>query len=92
MFDRYLTGEERGAFLSALINDAELIEITREVRACRDPKDDKFLELAACGSATHLISGDDDLLSLNPFEGIPILTAAAFIAQVSGDPTTPPAA
>ena len=87
-FDRYVTAEERGAFLQALIHEAELIEITRRIRACRDPKDDKFLELIVSGSATHLISGDEDLLCLNPFEGVPVLTPATFMAHLSTDPTT----
>ncbi len=46
--------------------------------ACRDPKDDKFLELAANGRADVIISGDADLLVLNPFRDIPILAPAAF--------------
>lgn len=35
--------------------------------------DDKFLELAVNGKATHLISGDPDLLTLHPFHGIEIV-------------------
>jgi predicted nucleic acid-binding protein len=47
--------------------------------ACRDPKDDKFLSLAVCGRATHLVTGDADLLALNPFEGIRIVTPRQFL-------------
>lgn len=49
------------------------------ITACRDPKDDKFLELAVSGRATHIISGDTDLLTLNPFRGIAILPPRAFL-------------
>jgi predicted nucleic acid-binding protein len=45
--------------------------ITERIVACRNPTDDKFLELA--------VSGDKDLLTLHPFRGIPIVTPAAFV-------------
>ena len=64
-----------------LVYESELVEITEVVNACRDPKDDKFLELAVSGRATHIISGDDDLLALHPFRGIAILTPQDFVAQ-----------
>jgi predicted nucleic acid-binding protein len=51
------------------------------ITACRDPKDNKFLELAVSGQATHLISGDPDLLVLSPFRGIPIVTPQAFVTE-----------
>ena len=47
-----------------------------------NPLDNKFLELAVSGRATHIISGDNDLLSLNPFQGMPILTPDAFLQQL----------
>ena len=49
------------------MRESELVEVTAAVSVCRDPKDDKFLELALSGAATHIISGDDDLLALHPF-------------------------
>ena len=67
-FDRYLREEERQEFLAAVVRESELVEVTAVVSVCRDPKDDKFLELALSGAATHIISGDDDLLSLHPFQ------------------------
>lgn len=47
----------------------------------RDPKDNKFLELAVDGKASCLIAGDADLLVLNPFCGIPVLTPTEFLSQ-----------
>ena len=58
---------------------AELVEITERIAACRDPKDDKFLELAVNGHADVLITGDADLLALNPFRRVPIITPADFV-------------
>jgi putative PIN family toxin of toxin-antitoxin system len=78
-FARYVTEEERERFLQSLVNEARLVNADRTIRASRDPKDDKFLELAVSGGADCIISGDDDLLSLHPFEGISILTPAAFL-------------
>ncbi|MDE2844360.1 MAG: putative toxin-antitoxin system toxin component, PIN family [Chloroflexota bacterium] len=45
---------------------------------CRDPKDDKFLELAVSGQASHIVSGDQDMLELHPFRGIPVLSPRSF--------------
>ena len=58
--------------------NAETVPITERIVACRDPMDDKFLELATNGHAEAIVSGDLDLLVLNPFRGIPILSPAAF--------------
>jgi len=65
-FDRYLLREERDLFLSALVREVDLQPITEVIRACRDPKDDKYLELAASGQADYIITGDQDLLELDP--------------------------
>jgi putative PIN family toxin of toxin-antitoxin system len=89
-FDKYVRQETRLEFLAALVRDAELVEITETIKACRDPKDDKFLELAVNGKATHIISGDADLLTLHPFRGIEILEPAAFLALMNDAGTAPP--
>ena len=65
-FDHYSTHEERLEFLQDLIRAAETIEIIESVRACRDPADDKILELAVNGNADYIVTGDDDLLVMNP--------------------------
>lgn len=61
---------------------AERVEVTERVVACRDPKDDKFLELGVNGGADLIVSGDADLLELHPFRGIPIVTPADFLHMV----------
>jgi len=83
-FAKYVTEEERLEFLAALSRAAEVVIVHEEIRVCRDPRDDKFLELAMCGSATHLITGDADLLVLHPFRGITILTPQDFLSQFAG--------
>ncbi|MGH7961915.1 MAG: putative toxin-antitoxin system toxin component, PIN family [Candidatus Binatia bacterium] len=78
-FDKYVGEARRLEFLAALIREAELVNVTEVVAECRDPKDNKFLELAISGKATHIISGDADLLVLHPFRGIPVVTPQALI-------------
>lgn len=81
-FDRYVTPEERGRFVSALVRRAELVEVHAPVAVCRDPRDDKFLSLALSGSGSVIVTGDEDLLVLHPFRDIEILTPAAFLKAV----------
>lgn len=69
--------------LTQMLADAELVAITERIAACRDPKDDKFLELAVNGHADLIISGDADLLALNPFRGISIVTPAHFVHGIA---------
>jgi len=72
--------------ISALINllrlRGTLVTPTHKVTACRDPKDDKFLEAALAAEADYIVSGDADLLVLTPFENIPILRPAEFLARL----------
>lgn len=77
-FDRYLEDGDRETFLRLLHPLMVLVEITHPVKLCRDPKDDQFLEVALNGQADALITGDSDLLDLNPFQKIPILTPRDF--------------
>jgi uncharacterized protein len=59
---------------------AERVEPTETVRECRDPKDDKYLALAAAGQADVIVSSDiRHLLSMHPWRGIPILSPADFL-------------
>jgi uncharacterized protein len=76
-------------WLEDVLATAEVVSITQRIVACRDPKDDKFLELAVNGRADLIVSGDADLLALSPFRGIPIITPAAYAQgatqQFAGD-------
>ena len=79
-FDPYLSIADRQEFIRLLGRIAEMVPVVRVVRACRDPADDKFLEVAVNGRADLIITGDRDLLALDPFMGIAILTPAAYLA------------
>ena len=65
---------------SAIASVVEVVHVTRQVRACRDPNDDALLEVAVNGQAHCLVTGDKDLLVLHPYLRIPILTPAQFVA------------
>jgi putative PIN family toxin of toxin-antitoxin system len=78
-FEKYLSEDHRQEFLAALVREAEIVEINETITDCRDPKDNKFLELGVCGQASHLMTGDADLLVLHPFRSIAILTPQAFL-------------
>jgi hypothetical protein len=80
-FDRYLTKERRQEFLEDLTENAQFIDVTEQINECRDPKDNKYLELALSGQAECIVTGDDDLLVLNPWRGIEILTVQEFLAS-----------
>jgi uncharacterized protein len=71
------------AWLKKLLAAAEAVTITERVVACRDATDDKFLELAINGQAQVIVSGDADLLALNPFRDIPIVTPAIFMQSLA---------
>ena len=80
-FDPYVSVADRQQFLRLLSRVTEIVPITHTVRVCRDPRDDKFLELAVNGEATLIVTGDNDLLSLNPFRDIPIIKPAAYLSR-----------
>lgn len=80
-FDRYVSRERRETLLQRLASLVEIIEVLQSVRASRDPKDDKFLEAAVNGRADVIVTGDSDLLDLNPFRGIAILSPASYLAR-----------
>jgi putative PIN family toxin of toxin-antitoxin system len=60
----------------------ELVIPKRAIEVCRDPKDNKFLEAAVAGEADAIVTGDDDLLVLHPFDGIDILRPSEFLARL----------
>lgn len=80
-FRRYVTEEDIRSFLAALTREAQWVDVNVQISACRDPNDNKFLELAVSGLATHIVTGDADLLMLNPFQAIEILPPHRFLEQ-----------
>ncbi len=83
-FDRYVTQAERQAFLLDFSQTIDLIlENSFTTNECRDPKDNKYLELAVNGKAEYIITGDQDLLVLHPFRSVNILKVEEFLCFYS---------
>jgi len=80
-FNRYVSPENRRGFIQRLAHIAEFVPIIRVVRECRDPKDDKFLEVALNGRADLIVTGDADLLRMNPWRGVAIHSPARYIGN-----------
>jgi uncharacterized protein len=55
-----------------------IVETENVITECRDPKDNKFLELAVAAQAEILISSDVHLLEMHPFRGVQIMQLSAF--------------
>jgi putative PIN family toxin of toxin-antitoxin system len=80
-FDRYVSLQVRSEFIFRLRLESELVEIVERVDFCRDEKDNKFLEVAINGKADYLITGDNDLLVLRPFQYVKIMTINEFLGE-----------
>jgi len=78
-FRKYFPTEDLIKLLYQIENNSEFIKVISEFEVCRDPKDNFLLSLAQDGQATHLISGDRDLLDLRKFGGTVILTIAEYL-------------
>jgi putative PIN family toxin of toxin-antitoxin system len=78
-FDKYISQLERRFFLTNFLKTVEFIVEKEVIVVCRDPQDDKILNLALSGQAEYIISGDQDLLVLNPFRDIRIITIDTFL-------------
>ncbi len=77
------TAIEGAAALFPLYGEAIAPQLT--ITACRDPKDNKFLEVAVAGRADVIVSGDKDLLVLHPLQGIAIESPRDFLARLEID-------
>jgi predicted nucleic acid-binding protein len=78
---RFIDPELRDKVLSLLDVSGVPFAPAERVTDCRDPKDDKYLELALAASADRIVTGDDDLLVLHPWRGVRILGPADYLAE-----------
>ena len=79
--DKYISKPARRNFFEVLAPLCINVEIKQTIQASRDPKDDKFLEVAINGSADFILSGNSDLLALHPFHEIPIYSPSQFLEK-----------
>ena len=63
------------------LSKVDIFEIESDIKICRDPDDDKFINCAIDAKAIYIVSGDNDLLTIKNFAGIEIVTAREFYAK-----------
>lgn len=80
-FKKYFSSADLDELLIQIGYHAIFVDIKENVNICRDPKDNFLLALAQTSKATHLITGDKDLLSLKSFGKTKIVTMAGFLTQ-----------
>ncbi|MEA5534692.1 putative toxin-antitoxin system toxin component, PIN family [Crocosphaera sp. XPORK-15E] len=81
-FAKYIDAKDINGLSIRVKNLWYRVPILKKIKLCRDPKDDKFLELALNGEASHLITGDTDLLILHPFQNIPVINPRSFFDEI----------
>jgi putative PIN family toxin of toxin-antitoxin system len=80
-FDKYVSLQVRSEFIFRLRLESELFEIVERIDLCRDEKDNKFLEVAINDKVDFLITGDNNLLVLRPFQDVKIMTVNEFLGE-----------
>jgi putative PIN family toxin of toxin-antitoxin system len=80
-FKKYFSLPDLERLLLRINEEAEFIEVVSDVKLCRDPKDDFLLSLAKDGKATHLITGDKDLLEIKTFGKTKIVTITNYLLK-----------
>lgn len=78
---KYLREEDKVDYLSSYLRISKSFEPMERVLVCRDARDNMFLELALCCSATAIVTRDADLLTLGVFRGIPVMTVSNFMKR-----------
>ena len=78
-----ITPDDVATVLNLIDLRGELVIPQRCITVCRDPKDNQVLEASIAGRADVIVSGDEDLLVLHPFESIPIVVPADFLAMLN---------
>jgi len=77
-FSKYIDPKDIDGLAIRIKTTWVFVEIFNQIKLCRDAKDDKFIELALNGDASHLITGDNDLLVLHPIQNISIVNPRTF--------------
>lgn len=78
-FNNFLSEIRKKQILNIIKTELEIVVATESINDCRDPRDNKFLEIAVSSNASCLITGDNDLLILHPYRNIPIVRPTDFI-------------
>lgn len=84
--DKFISIEIRMEIINGFKKVGVFTDVMETITVCRDPKDNKFLELAVAAKAICIVTGDEDFLVLKPrppdrqaFRGIPIVNTSDFL-------------
>ena len=80
-FSKYISLEDIAGLVIRIKAVWLSVEIINQIKLCRDPKDDKFIDIAINGEALHIITGDNDLLVLHPIETISVINPRNFLDE-----------
>ena len=81
-FEKYITPGEIDELVTLLSMKISIPAIYDKIKDCRDIKDNMILEEAVYGNAQYIITGDEDLLVLNPYRWIKIVNLKDFIKEI----------
>jgi putative PIN family toxin of toxin-antitoxin system len=82
-FRRYFNFDDLHQLITGIRNKAAFIQVVSDVKLCRDPKDNFFLSLCKDGKATHLLTGDNDLLELKKVGRTRIMTITDYLSRIN---------
>jgi len=81
-FDKYVSTQDRESYIANLVLSSDMVIIDNLSQGCRDADDDKFLETALESKVQAIITGDQDLLIMHPFQGVEIITVQYFLKKI----------
>jgi uncharacterized protein len=81
-FKRYFSVGNIQDVVLQISTRADFIEVLSTVDICSDPKDNFLLALAKDGKATHLLTGDKDLLSLKKYARTELITITEYLGRI----------
>jgi len=83
-FSKHFSVDDIEEFLSLLYKTARIVEVRHTIKDCRDEKDNFILETAIRGKVDYIVTGDKDLLVLNPYRGKKIIGFKEFESIIKG--------
>ncbi|MBN4056117.1 putative toxin-antitoxin system toxin component, PIN family [Rhodothermus sp. AH-315-K08] len=78
-FNRFINNRGREQFLQDYLAKCVIVPVTDDLKACSDPKDDMFVDLAVSGKADFVITGNLKDFPRSPFKGVQIMSPAGFL-------------
>jgi uncharacterized protein len=80
-FRKYFKLDEVESLMLVIKTRAIFVDVTSVIIKCRDPKDNFLLSLSRDGNATHLLTGDKDLLILKRFGQTKIIKITDYLGE-----------